>query len=316
MESRGAHIPVLYEEVLRGLNVVPGGRYVDGTIGAAGHAQGILTGSAPDGCLLGLDVDAGALEISRQRLVQFTNRVILAHSSFARLREVASGLGFGQVDGVLLDLGLSSMQLDDPSRGFSFQDEGPLDMRFDTSAPRTAAYWVNELAEEELAELIWRYGEEPAARSIARAIVAARPLRTTTELSAVISQAVKRSRARDRQHQRGTHHPATRTFQALRIAVNAELEGLEQGLQGAVAILRPGGHLAVITFHSLEDRIVKQFFAREARDCICPPEALVCTCGHKAQVVVVTRKPIRPSSTEVGRNPRSRSARLRIVAKI
>ena len=316
MESRGAHIPVLYEEVLRGLNVVPGGRYVDGTIGAAGHAQGILTGSAPDGCLLGLDVDAGALEISRQRLVQFTNRVILAHSSFARLREVASGLGFGQVDGVLLDLGLSSMQLDDPSRGFSFQDEGPLDMRFDTSAPRTAAYWVNELTEEELAELIWRYGEEPAARSITRAIVAARPLRTTTELSAVISQAVKRSRARDRQHQRGTHHPATRTFQALRIAVNAELEGLEQGLQGAVAILRPGGRLAVITFHSLEDRIAKQFFAQEARDCICPPEALVCTCGHKAQVVVVTRKPIRPSSTEVGRNPRSRSARLRIVAKI
>jgi len=296
--------------------VVPGGRYVDGTIGAAGHAQGILTGSAPDGCLLGLDVDAGALEISRQRLAQFTNRVILAHSSFARLREVASGLGFGQVDGVLLDLGLSSMQLDDPSRGFSFQDEGPLDMRFDTSAPRSAAYWVNELAEEELAELIWRYGEEPAARSIARAIVAARPLRTTTELSAVISQAVKRSRARDRQHQRGTHHPATRTFQALRIAVNAELEGLEQGLQGAVAILRPGGRLAVITFHSLEDRIAKQFFAQEARDCICPPEALVCTCGHKAQVVVVTRKPIRPSSTEVGRNPRSRSARLRIVAKI
>jgi len=315
VEQHGIHTPVLYDKVLSGLNVVPGGWYVDGTIGAAGHAKGVLTASAPDGRLLGLDVDAHALEISRQRLAPFTNRVVLAHSSFARLCEVASALGFGQVDGVLFDLGISSLQLADPRRGFSFRDEGPLDMRLNASAPRTAAHWVNELAEHDLADLIWRYGEEPAARSIARAIVAARPLRTTVELAEIVSEAVRHSKVRDRQHRERMHHPATRTFQALRIAVNAELESLEQGLQGALAILRPRGRLAVITFHSLEDRIVKQVFVREARDCICPPEALVCTCGHKAQVVLVNRKPILPSPGEVGRNPRSRSAKLRIVAK-
>jgi 16S rRNA (cytosine1402-N4)-methyltransferase len=315
VDQHGTHTPVLYVETLSVLNIVPGGWYVDGTIGAAGHAQGILIASAPDGHLLGLDVDAEALEVSRQRLTPFADRVVLARGSFAQIREVATAQGFDQVDGALLDLGVSSLQLADPSRGFTFQNEGPLDMRLDTRVARTAAYWVNEVGESDLADVVWRYGEEPAARSIARAIVAARPLQTTTKLAEVVSEAVKHSRARDRRHREGMHHPATRTFQALRIAVNAELESLEQGLQGALAILKPGGRLAVITFHSLEDRVVKQFFMRETRDCICPPEALVCACGHSAQVVLVNRKPILPSPGEVSRNPRSRSAKLRVVAR-
>jgi len=315
VEQHGTHTPVLYDETLVALNIVPGGWYVDGTIGAAGHAQGILTASAPGGHLLGLDVDAEALEVSRQRLAPFTNRVVLERSSFAQIREVATALGFDRVDGVLLDLGISSLQLADPRRGFTFQNEGPLDMRLDTRAPRTAAHWVNDLAESDLADVIWRYGEEPAARFIARAIVAARPLQTTTELAEVVSEAVTHSKARDRRHREGMHHPATRTFQALRIAVNAELDSLEQGLRGSLAILKSGGRLAVITFHSLEDRVVKQFLVREARDCICPPEALVCVCGHSAQVVLANRKPILPSAREVSRNPRSRSAKLRIAAR-
>jgi 16S rRNA (cytosine1402-N4)-methyltransferase len=315
VEQRGTHVPVLYDETLSALNIAPGGWYVDGTIGAAGHARGILTASAPDGHLLGLDVDPEALVFSRQMLAPFADRVVLAHSSFAQIREVATALGFGQVDGVLLDLGMSSLQLADPSRGFTFQSEGPLDMRLDTQAPRTAAHWVNEVTESDLVDLIWAYGEEPAARSIARAIVAARPLQTTTQLAEVVSEAVRHSRARDRRHREGMHHPATRTFQALRIAVNAELESLEQGLWGTLAILKSGGRLAVITFHSLEDRIVKQFFVREARDCICPPEALVCACGHSAQVAPINRKPIVASAAEVSRNPRSRSAKLRVVVR-
>ena len=315
--ARGApHVSVLYHEVLIGLSVVPDGYYIDGTIGAGGHAAGILEASAPDGRLLGLDADRSALEISRHRLMCSKNRVTLAHSNFAHLRETARSSGFGRVDGVLLDLGMSSMQLASRDRGFSFQLEGPLDMRFDPRTPRTAADLVNTLSEQALADLIYRYGEEPASRAIARAVVAARPLHTTIELARAVSQAVRRSAGRDQRHPAsGRHHPATKTFQALRIAVNAELENLEQGLEGALSVLKPGGRLAVIAFHSLEDRIVKRFFAREARDCICPPETMVCTCSHRARVDRVTRKPIRPGSQEISRNPRSRSARLRIVTK-
>jgi 16S rRNA (cytosine1402-N4)-methyltransferase len=211
------------------------------------------------------------------------------------------------------------MQLENPDRGFSFLREGPLDMRFDPRSPQRAEELVNQLPEEQLADLIYRYGEEPASRAIARAIVAARPLRTTTELAAVVERAVRGRRGHRSSRKSAPSgrrlHPATQTFQALRIAVNAELANLEEGLAGALQVLRPGGRLAVITFHSLEDRIVKRFLTTEARDCICPPEALVCECQHHAQVEWVTKRPIRPTEDEISRNPRSRSAKLRVVAK-
>jgi 16S rRNA (cytosine1402-N4)-methyltransferase len=311
-----AHVSVLYNAVLAGLDLRPGGRYIDGTVGAGGHAAGILGGAAQSR-LLGLDRDSSALALCRDRLRAFGDRVTLVQSNFAEMQAVVDRLGFGPVDGIVLDLGLSSMQLDTPERGFSFQREGPLDMRFGGAsggggAERTAADVVNQSTVEELADLIYRYGEEPASRAIARAIVNARPLQTTVQLAEVVASAVrrpKRSRA-------GNVHPATRTFQAIRIVVNRELESLERGLVGAMHVLRPGGRLAVIAFHSLEDRIVKQFFMRESRDCICPPETMDCVCGHRAQIARVTRKPIRPTEQEIARNPRSRSARLRIATKL
>jgi 16S rRNA (cytosine1402-N4)-methyltransferase len=299
------HVSVLLNEALGALDVAPGGLYIDGTVGAGGHAESILRASAPDGLLLGFDADPQALQVSRKRLAPFKERVTLVHSNYVHLKEQAEILGFVP-DGILLDLGVSSMQLARAERGFSFQLDGPLDMRFDPGTSRTAADVVNTFSEHALADVIYRYGEEPASRSIARAIVAARPIYTTTELAEVIQTAVKR---------RGKIHPATRTFQALRIVTNDELAVLEQGLSAAVSLLKPGGRLAVISFHSLEDRIVKAFFAREARDCVCPPETMVCVCDHQAALDVVTRKPIRPSSQEVDQNPRSRSARLRAAAK-
>ena len=324
------HVPVLYEEALTGLQVAAGGTYVDGTVGAGGHAAGILQASAPDGHLLGLDVDPRALQIARQRLAPFSDRVTLVRSNFALIRERVGALGLELADGILLDLGISSMQLANAEQGFSFQLAGPLDMRLDPTAPRTAADLVNTLSQNDLADLVYRYGEEPAARVIARAIVAARPLQTTTELAKVVSEAVRAMRAR-RKHsaakrsghgragralRRSRIHPATRTFQALRIAVNDELVTLERALPAAISVLRPGGRLVVITFHSLEDRIVKTCFARESRDCICPPEVLVCVCGHRATVDAITRRPIRPGGDEIAKNPRSRSAKLRIAQRI
>jgi 16S rRNA (cytosine1402-N4)-methyltransferase len=264
-----------------------------------------------------MDLDPRALALSRQRLAQYGDRVVLAHSDYADVVQVAKRFGFDAVDGCVLDLGLSSMQLADPARGFSFQEEGPLDMRFDPTSGRTAADVVNTLSVEELAEIIYRYGEEPAARAIARAIVAARPLATTAQLADVVAQAARgRRRPSGRRARAFRHHPATRTFQAIRIAVNHELEFLDQALLAAIDVLGPGGRLAVIAFHSLEDRIVKQTFARESRDCVCPPEVVHCSCGHRASVVRVTRKPVRPTAQEIASNPRSRSARLRVVAKV
>jgi len=313
------HVPVLYQPVLEYLSVRPGGRYLDGTVGAGGHAAAILEASSPDGRLLGMDRDPAALAFAGQRLARFGDRVTLLHSSFARMGEHATSLGFDQLDGILLDLGLSSRQLDDPARGFAFRHDGPLDMRFDPHDELTAATLVNEAPVDELADIIYRYGEERDSRRIARAIVKARPLKTTGELAVVVSQAARR-RERPR-----SVHPATRTFQALRIAVNDELEALSAALPLAVQLLQPPacagmslppGRLVVIAFHSLEDRIVKQFFRREAQDCICPPEAPVCVCGHQATLKILTRKPIRPTTAEVERNPRSRSARLRVAERI
>lgn len=302
------HLPVLVQEVVDGLDTRPGRRYIDATVGGGGHAYEVLASSSPDGLLLGLDRDPAALAVSRARLAGFGERFELVHSSFARLAEVAADRHFVPADGILFDLGLSSLQLADASRGFSFRIDGPLDMRFDrTSTDSTAADLVNRLSAEELAEVLYRYGEERQSRRIARAIVEARPLHTTRELAEVVDQTVGR---------RGERlHSATLTFQALRIAVNQELAALEKALPQAVDLLRPGGRLVVIAFHSLEDRIVKRFIRRESRDCICPPGLPVCACQHEATLNTLTRTPIRPSAEEVGMNPRSRSARLRIAER-
>ena len=303
----GIHIPVLFQVVLDGLQVRPGGRYIDATVGGGGHAAGVLTSSSPDGCLLGLDRDPATVEIARARLSPFGRRATLIHGSFAHLGELARSHGFFSADGILFDLGLSSLQLADPVRGFAFRADGPLDMRFDPKAcGATAADLVNELSAEELAALLYRYGEERQARRIVGAIVAARPLHTTRELAAVVEGVVGRRRR---------IHPATRTFQALRIAVNDELAALEAALPQAVEVLAPGGRLAVISFHSLEDRLVKRFMRRESRDCICPPELPVCTCNHRATLGLITRKPVRPTADEIAANPRSRSARLRVAER-
>jgi 16S rRNA (cytosine1402-N4)-methyltransferase len=303
-----SHVPVLLEEVVDGLRIEPGGRYIDATVGGGGHACEILAASSPDGVLLGLDRDPNALEVAGARLVGYSGRFELVHSSFAHLAEVAAAHDFVRVDGILLDLGLSSLQLADADRGFSFQVDGPLDMRFDTtSSDSTAADLINQLSWEELADILYEYGEETQSRRVARAIIEARPLHTTRQLADVIEQAVGR--------RRGRLHPATLAFQALRIAVNEELTALERALPQAVDLLVSGGRLVVIAFHSLEDRVVKRFMRRESRDCICPPELPVCTCGHEATLRVVTRGPIRPTDEEVRMNPRSRSARLRIAER-
>lgn len=307
------HDPVLYHEIIHALRPQDGGFYIDGTVGAGGHAAGILEASSPNGRLLGLDVDPQALQIARERLAPFGPRAVLVHASYVTLLEQAAALGWEEVDGILLDLGLSSMQLDTPRRGFTFQSDAPLDMRFDPGGPVTAADLVNSLSEQELADLLYRYGEERRARKIARAIVQARPITTTLQLAEAVARAVKEKRTRSSRQSR--IDPATLTFQALRIAVNRELESLEAVLPKAVEILKPGGRLAVISFHSLEDRLVKQFMRRESRDCLCPPRQPVCTCGHRASIGELTRRPVRPQESEVERNPRSRSARLRVAEK-
>ncbi len=302
------HIPVLYDEVMVGLQPAPGRDWIDGTVGLGGHARGLLERSGPGGRLLGIDRDGEALEHAAAELAEFGERAVLREGEFRHLAGLADAAGFRAVDGVLLDLGVSSLQLDRPERGFSFQADGPLDMRMSGQGGLTAADIVNQWSADELADVIYRYGEERRSRRVARAIMAARPLRTTQDLARVVAGAVG--------GRSGGIHPATRTFQALRIAVNAELESLEEALPQAVALLRPGGRMAVISFHSLEDRIVKQFMARESRDCICPPRLPVCVCGHVATLEVVTRKPQRASEGEVERNPRSRSARLRVASRL
>jgi len=302
-----SHIPVLYQEVLAGLRIKPGGRYIDATVGGGGHARGILTASAPDGELLGVDADPMAVALAGERLAGFGRRVTVVQGNFADLEEIALGHGFCPVDGIFLDLGLSSLQLEAAGRGFSFQLDGPLDMRFDPNRTATAADLVNTLSVEELADILFRYGEEHQARRIARAIVAERPINTTGELAALVSASVGR---------RGRIHPATRTFQALRIAVNEELECLAEALPQALILLSPDGRLLIISFHSLEDRLVKEFFRDEARDCLCPPEIPVCVCDHRATLGIVTKKPIRPSAEEVAANPHSRSAKLRIAYRL
>jgi len=281
---------------------------VDGTLGAGGHAHGILEASEPDGCLLGLDVDPQALALARQRLAPFGARATLRQASYTTLHEQLDGLGWKQVSGIVLDLGVSSMQLDTPQRGFSFQADAPLDMRFDPLQPLTAAVLVNSLSEKELADLLFRFGEERRAFAVARAIVAARPLSSTMQLAGVVAKATSSGRP--------GMQPATRTFQALRIAVNRELDGIREALPQAIAALASGGRLAVLSFHSLEDRIAKQFFRQESRDCLCPPRQPVCTCGHQATIREITRQPLTASPEEMAVNSRARSAKLRVVERL
>ncbi len=281
---------------------------MDGTVGAGGHAHGLLSDSSPDGQLLGMDVDPQALQLAHERLAEFGGRAHLMQASYTTLSEQLEGLGWQKVDGILLDLGLSSMQLETSARGFSFQADAPLDMRFDPATKTTAADLVNHLDENELADLLYIFGEERRSRQVARAIVKARPVTTTMQLASVVAGVTSGGRS--------GIHPATRTFQALRIAVNGELAALESVLPQTVEVLRPGGRLAIIAFHSLEDRMVKQFMRTESRDCICPPDQPVCTCDHQATLRVITGKPIRPQEGEVQHNPRSRSARLRVAERI
>ncbi len=300
------HVPVLLNETLDNLNIKPGGRYIDGTVGGGGHSEAILA-SAPDVELLGLDADPAAIERAAIRLRSFGARVKLVNANFSQLGEVACAQHFDQVDGLVLDLGLSSDQLGDADRGFGFITGGPLDMRFDPTRGSSAADLINTLDADELAELIYQYGEEPASRKIARAIVAARPIHSADQLAAVIEQAIGR---------RGRIHPATLTFQALRIAVNDELGALMSALPQATELLHSGGRMAIISFHSLEDRIVKEYFRAAAQEHVAQPDDPPGLVYRSATLRLITRKPIVASEAEVLSNPRARSAKLRIAEKI
>jgi 16S rRNA (cytosine1402-N4)-methyltransferase len=303
-----AHAPVLVDEVLMYLAPRPGALIVDATVGEGGHADTLLRRITPAGRLIGLDRDASVLLRAEERLRAFGQNVTLHQANFDSLDQVLDSLGVGMVDGVLFDLGISSWQLLEPARGFSFDRAGPLDMRMDQHQPTTAADLVNTLPERDLAALIYRYGEERASRKIARQIVARRPLRTTRDLVRAVEAAVGPGR--------GRLHPATRTFQALRIATNAEMEALECALPQAIRRLRPGGRLCAIAFHSIEDRIVKQTLARHSRGCTCPPDLDPCRCGGTRSLRVLTKKPVMASAAEVRRNPRARSARLRAAERL
>jgi 16S rRNA (cytosine1402-N4)-methyltransferase len=309
------HLPVLAEEVLAMLAPRSGSLQIDATLGGGGHTERILEASNPDGRLLGLDADPAAIARVDARLRPvYGDRLVLRQGNFRELAEVAPAAGFGAVDGALFDLGLSSFQLADTERGFGFRAGGPLDMRFDTSRGVPAAELLATLDAKELTALFRRYGEEPKAGRIARAIVEARreaPVETAEELAALVERVLPRNPRQPRRT-----HPATRVFQALRIAVNEELEALEAGLAAAVDLLRPGGRLVVLSYHSLEDRIVKRFFAAERRGCVCPPELPVCVCGRNPRLRLLTRRSVTPTPEEVAANPRSRSARMRAAERL
>lgn len=307
------HKPVLFQECVDGLAIKPDGIYVDGTLGGAGHAQGIAEKLGREGTLICIDRDEEAIEASRPRLASAECRVEIVHGNYADIKEILSDLGIDKIDGALLDLGVSSHQLDDPQRGFSYMYDAPLDMRMDKSESGGAKSIVNELSKEELTRVIRDYGEERYASRIASLIEKARaekPIETTGELVSIIKAAIPAAARRE------GHHPAKRTFQAIRIAVNDELEGLKNAVEDFCDVLKPGGRLCIISFHSLEDRIVKEIFNRRENPCTCPKNIPVCVCGKKPDVKKVTKKPILPSEGEEEENPRARSAKLRICEKI
>lgn len=303
-----AHKPVLYKEIIHALQPKSSGRYVDGTLGAGGHARGILEACSPDGLLLGLDVDPQALALSRETLAPYERRIYLLQASYTTITKQLTSLQWDSVDGIVLDLGASSMHFDRAERGFSFMQDGPLDMRFGPQAFQSAEDIVNKFDEKDLADLIFRYGEDRDSRKIAKAIVMNRPLHTTRELVAVIEKASPRRGERV--------HPATQTFQALRIAVNDELASVEGVLPQAVASLKRGGRFAVISFHSLEDRIVKDYFREQSKDMVNPPYEKIYEVERKAVVKSITKKPIVASDEEIKDNPRARSAKLRVIEKL
>ncbi len=305
------HKPVLLDACIQALNIRPDGIYVDGTLGRAGHSMEIAR-RLTTGRLICIDRDQAAIDAARVRLAPWLDRVTLVRSNFSELGEILSGAGVSGADGMLFDLGVSSPQLDDASRGFSYMQDAPLDMRMDTSAPLSAYEVVNTWSQEELRRILYEYGEERYAPAIAKAIVRARetaPVNTTLELVEIIRGAMPPAALREKQH------PAKRSFQAIRIAVNGELDALPPMLEAAVDGLNPGGRLAVITFHSLEDRIVKRTLADLAKGCTCPPEFPVCVCGRKPRVRLVNRKPVTADGAELADNPRARSAKLRVAEK-
>jgi len=304
------HISVLSQASIRLLEPRPGAVFVDCTFGAGGHSRLLLERIQPGGRLLALDQDERAVVAARQLAAQWPASLTAVHGSFGDLAAIGAQHGFRQVDGILFDLGFSSDQLDDPERGFSFLHDGPLDMRMDQTQGLTAAQVVNELSRPELARLISTLGEDRWAVRIAEFIAVRRPLATTRELAEAVKAAVPKAA-----WPRGIH-PATRTFQALRMHVNDELGSLRRGLLGATQILTSGGRMAAISFHSLEDAEVKRFFIAESKDCLCPPQQPVCTCAHRASLRILTRKPVRPDEVEVRSNPRSRSARLRAAERL
>jgi 16S rRNA (cytosine1402-N4)-methyltransferase len=295
-------------EIMQALNVQPGGRYIDATLGEGGHSKEILKGANTGGQVLGLDADAEAITVATERLAEHGDAFLAINSNFRDIRATALRYEFVPVHGVLFDLGVSSLQLDRESRGFSFRRADPLDMRFSFDQQVTAADIVNGYAESELTDVIFHLGEDRAARRIARAIVRNRPINTSLELAEVIENVNPRRGRRT--------NPATRTFQAIRIAVNDELSALETALEQAVSLLGQGGRMAVISYHSLEDRIVKNFVRKQASDCICPPGTPVCRCEHLATLKVITRRPLIPTDTEIASNPRARSAKLRVAERV
>lgn len=315
MEGKGEHIPVMANEIMHWLAPRPGGRYLDATLGLGGHALRLMQETSGQAQLLGLDRDAQALDRAQERLQSFGSQVIFAQTSFQHFALEAQSLGWESFDGVIADLGVSSLQLDSPQRGFSFLLDGPLDMRMDlSSGAPPAANLVNTASAERLRKIIWEYGQDPMAGRIARAIVAARErskIKSTLELAAIVERAYpaqRRAQARN--------HPATRTFQALRMEVNDELQEIKAFLSDIVDFLAPGARIAILSFHSLEDGLVKRVFRRESKDCLCPREYPVCQCGHRRTLQILTRKPLVPSIQEVKVNPRSRSAKLRVAQRL
>jgi 16S rRNA (cytosine1402-N4)-methyltransferase len=311
LDSHSSHRPVLLRETIEFLAVERGGLFVDCTVGLGGHSEAILQTSS-DAHVLGIDRDEEALELARERLAKFGGRFRAVHADFRELTRVLATAKVEAVRGILADFGVSSLQLDSPSRGFSFRHEAPLDMRMDTSSGETAAELLGRLSEVEIARLIFEYGEERHSRRIARRIVerreAGQPIQTTSDLSALVERAIGGKKRRI--------HPATRTFQALRIAVNRELEDLDQFVADAIDAIEPHGRLAVISFHSLEDRIIKRTLLKLSGRCQCPPRLPQCSCGARKAVEILTRRPVTPTESEISENPRARSAKLRVAAKL